>query len=144
MPPHCSCRAQAIGTWFGNEARAVAGLATSKSSGVGRKGISTKQWNYRTVAASLHSDRLKEIKDQLIAEYTGEGNAAMRTYATGVTTLMNQLSDEEVQQCREVAEEWNKKPPPPEVQRKCVWTLHFNDKIVLITPFEGQPSISTQ
>lgn len=146
LSAYCSYHAQVIGNWFGNEAKAVTGQANTKSSkstkGVSNKNISKKHWNHRTVAAELHSNRLNEIKEQLVAQYTGDGIAAMRTYANAVTTLVNELSEEEVQQCREVAEEWNRKTPPAEIQRKCVWTFYRINEIILITPFKGQPSVS--
>jgi hypothetical protein len=85
---------------------------------------------------------LNKIKEQFVAQYTGDGIVVMRTYANTITTLVNELSEEEVQQCREVVEEWNRKTPPMEIQCKCVWTFYCINEIILITPFEGQPSIS--
>jgi hypothetical protein len=112
---------QSVTIWFGNEAkRVVGGDADSgtKSQTKGRKNKPGKQWNKRLVAVVVHSDRFNEIYQQQIQEYSGEGQANLRTYASSVTTLMAELTAEEVEECQELAEVWNKEPVPKKVQQK--------------------------
>lgn len=66
----------------------------------------------------IHSECFNEIYQQQIQEYTGEGQANLRTYASSVTALMAELSAEEVEECRELTELWNKEPVPKKVQQK--------------------------
>lgn len=50
-------------------------------------------------------------------EYTGD-QANLRTYSSSVTTLMEELSKEEREECQELAEVWNKAPVPKKIQQK--------------------------
>jgi hypothetical protein len=53
-----------------------------------------------------------------VAAYEGSGNAAMRTYADAVSELWGELTKEEQEECKELADQWNKAPPPEDIQRK--------------------------
>jgi hypothetical protein len=55
----------------------------------------------------VHSDRFNEIYQQQIREYSREGQAKLRTYTSSITTLMAELTAEEVEECQELAEVWN-------------------------------------
>ena len=79
-----------------------------------------KQWNKRLVAVVIHSKRFNEIYQQQIQEYTGEGQANLRTYASSITALMAEQSAEKVEECQELTELWNKEPVPKKVQQKQV------------------------
>jgi hypothetical protein len=83
----------------------------------GRKNKPRKQWNKRLVATELHSVRFNEIYQQQMQEYTGD-QANLRTYSSSVTTLMEELSKEEREECQELAEVWNKAPVPKKIQQK--------------------------
>ena len=53
-------------------------------------------------------------------EYTRDGLATLRTYASVLTALMEELSEEELAECQEMAVRWNMEPAPREIQRKWV------------------------
>jgi hypothetical protein len=112
---------QCIATWFGNEARRVVGAegdSANNSHTRGRTGNHAKQWNKRLVAAEIHSDRFNKIYRKKIQEYTGEGQANLRTYSISVTALLEELSDEELQECQGMADIWNKQAVPRTMQQK--------------------------
>jgi hypothetical protein len=114
---------QSVGVWFGNEAKRVLGDVAepvTRSHGNSRKNKPGKQWNKRLVAAELHGKRLDEIYQKHRQEYTGDGQANLRTYSSALSALMEELSEEEVAECQELAVSWNTEPAPKEVQRKCV------------------------
>lgn len=109
---------QSIRNWFLNEAKRIVGETGQQSEGRGRKNKPGKVWNKRLVAAELHKKRLATIYQNVMQEYTGNGIASLRTYATAVTKLMEELSDEELEECQEIAETWNKESPPKDIQQK--------------------------
>jgi hypothetical protein len=114
---------QRITTWFGNEAKRVAGeggQAATKPDKNGRKNNPGKRWNKRLVAAEIHRPRLNEIHKEKMEEYAGDGQAHLRTYSTAVSELIKELSPEELADCEELAELWNKEPVPQDVQQKSV------------------------
>lgn len=113
---------QSVGIWFANEAKKVVGDPESTTQSLGKARINKpgKQWNKRLVAAELHAKRLSEIYQQLIQEYTGDGQATLRTYSSALSTLIGELTMDDLAECQETAEMWNREPPPKEVQQKSV------------------------
>ena len=112
---------QSVGVWFGNEAKRVLGVAgepVAKAHTNGRKDKPGKKWNKRLVARELHSERFHEIYRAHIQEYTGDGQANLRTFASALTMLMGELSEEELQECQDTADLWNKVPVPKKIQQK--------------------------
>ena len=81
-------------------------------------------WNRRLVAAELHGKRLNEIYRRLIREYTGDGLATLRTYAMAISALIEELSADELAECQEIADIWNRETPPKEIQQKCVTLVY--------------------
>jgi hypothetical protein len=81
-----------------------------------------KQWNKRLVAAEIHSERFQKIYHQKMKEYTGEGQANLRTYSGAVTALLDELMEEELEECQELADLWNREAVPKAVQQK--WATH--------------------
>ena len=82
-------------------------------------------WNKRLVAAEVHSQRLNEIYQEKMRNYTGEGPANLRTYSSALSDLMKELSPEELADCQEIADSWNKEPAPKDVQQKLVVCFSF-------------------
>jgi hypothetical protein len=114
---------QAVATWFGNEAKRVVGQGEQtamKHEKKGRKTNPGKTWNKRLVAREIHRQRLNVIYQQKILEYDGDGQANLRTFSGALSELMKELSPEELADCEELAELWNKEPVPREVQQKLV------------------------
>ncbi len=114
---------QSVATWFGNEAKRQVREPTEptgKSMVKGRKKNPGKQWNKRLVAAHIHADRLNDIYQEMMREYSGEGQANLRTYSSAVSALIKELSEEELADCQETADSWNKEPAPKEIQQKLV------------------------
>jgi hypothetical protein len=114
---------QSITTWFGNEAKRVVregGQAATKSQKNGRKDNSGKRWNKRLVAGEIYRPRVKEIYREKVLEYAGDGQAQLRTYSAALNELIKELSADELNDCEELAELWNKEPVPKEVQQKLV------------------------
>jgi hypothetical protein len=112
---------QSVGIWFGNEAKRVLGVAgepITKAQTNGRKNKPGKKWNKRLVAPELHSERFHDIYREHIRDYAGDGQANLRTYASAVTMLMQELSEEELQDCQDTADLWNKEPVPKKIQQK--------------------------
>jgi len=81
-------------------------------------------WNRRLVAAELHGKRLNEIYRRLIWEYSGDGLATLWTYATALSALIEELSADELAECQEIADIWNRETPPKEIQQKCVTLVY--------------------
>ena len=114
---------QSIRTWFANEAKTAVGdtaQEATESEGLpkAQKKKPGKVWNKRLVAAEVHKKRLGEIYQTGIQEYTGNGVASLRTYSAAVSTLMEELSAEELVECQEMADTWNKEPKPKDIQQK--------------------------
>lgn len=84
----------------------------------GRTDTPGKRWNKRLVAAEIHSERFQVIYSQKMKEYTGEGQAYLRTYSGAVTALLDELTEEELEECEELADLWNKEAVPKAIQQK--------------------------
>ena len=114
---------QSITTWFGHEAKRVVGeggQAATKPQKNGRKDNPGKRWNKRLVAGEIHRPRVQEIYREKVLEYAGDGQAQLRTYSAALSELIKELSPDELNDCEELAELWNKEPVPKEVQQKSV------------------------
>lgn len=99
-----------------------------------------KQWNKRLVAAEIHSERFQKIYHQKMKEYTGEGQANLRTYSGAVTALLDELTEEELEECQELADLWNREAVPKAVQQKWATYALLREE-GLIKCFTGQPNV---
>ena len=110
-------------TWFGNEAKSVVGeggQAPTMPQKNGRKDNPGKRWNKRLDAAEIHCPQVKEIYREKVLEYAGDGQAQLWTYSAALSELIKELLPDELNDCEELAELWNKEPVPKEVQQKSV------------------------
>ena len=112
---------QSVGVWFGNEAKRILGVAgepVAKAQTNSRKDKPRKKWNKRLVAKELYFERFHEIYRKHVQKYEGDGQANLRTVAFALTELTSELSEEELQECQDTADLWNKEPVPKKIQQK--------------------------
>ena len=91
---------------------------SAKSERKGHKNRPGKQWTKRSVAAERYEAQLDEIHKQYIDEYDGDGIASLRTYSAALTAVVEELTPDELEECQETADSWNKEPVPKAIQQK--------------------------
>ena len=103
-------------TWFGNEANGYAGGERSRSEKANGRGhpIRVKTWNTWTVCGSIHVERISEVQKCL----SGGTEKHLAQYADALSDVFKHLSEDEMSECKRLAEEWNRNQLPEEVQRK--------------------------
>jgi len=77
---------------------------------------STKTWTAKSVCSHLFSGRISDEQKRLSDGVEKD----IGKYRAALSNVFEELSEEEVQQCEEAAQEWNTTPLPDEVQRKYV------------------------
>jgi hypothetical protein len=75
---------------------------------------SSKAWNAKSVCSYLFTARISDEQKSL----SDGGEKEIGKYRAALANIFDNLSEEEVKRCEEVAIEWNTKPLPDEIQRK--------------------------
>jgi hypothetical protein len=75
---------------------------------------SAKAWNAKSVCSYLFTARISDEQKSL----SDGGEKEIGKYRAALANVFDNLSEEEVKRCEEVAIEWNTKPLPDEIQRK--------------------------
>lgn len=82
---------------------------------------SVKSWTPRTVCGSLHVERVSEVQRRL----SGGGETKdIGQYGRALAEVFGELSEDELEQCTTLAEQWNADVPSEEVQRR--WDADYN------------------
>jgi hypothetical protein len=81
------------------------------------------------VCSHLFAGRISDEQKSL----SDGGEKDIGKYRPALTTVFEQLSEAELQQCEDVAVEWNTNGLPDEVQRKWVTFTLYSDQLVTST-----------
>jgi len=76
--------------------------------------MSTKSWTAKSVCSHLFSDHISDEHKRL----SDGGDKDIGKYRAGLSSVFDELSEDELQQCEEAAERWNTTELPDNVQRK--------------------------
>ena len=110
---------QSVRVWFQNEAQKIVqgeniGSAAPKRDKRGHP-ASVKSWTPKSVCGSIYPDRVSDVQRRL----SGGGETKdIGQYARALGEIFGELSEDELEQCTTLAEEWNAAEPSEDVQRK--------------------------
>lgn len=76
---------------------------------------SVKSWTPRTVCGSLYVEQVSDVQRRL----SGDGETKdIGQYGRALAEVFGKLSDDELERCTTLAEQWNADVPSEEVQRR--------------------------
>lgn len=81
------------------------------------KWVYMRKWSVRQVVAHSYKNEVNKEVERLSGGRPGS-KAFMAHFQQGVKNVMEELSEEELAEAADQAEEWNVAAPPPEVQAR--------------------------
>ena len=109
-----NCRySQCVRTWFGNYASGNTKEAKSKSDTRGHS-MSSRAWTAKSVCCHVFSDRISDEQKRL----SDGGEKDIGKYKPALSSVFDALTEAELKQCEDFAEQWNTNPLPDDIQRK--------------------------
>jgi hypothetical protein len=80
---------------------------------------SSRTWNSKSVCAHIFTERISDEQKNL----SDNGEKDISNYHPALTKIFEELDEEEMKQCEDLAVEWNTSALPDDVQRKWVINL---------------------
>ena len=75
---------------------------------------STKTWTAKSVCSHIHSKRISDEQTKL----SNDGDKIIGNYRAALGKVFEDLDEVELEECENLAVEWNTKPLPDEIQQK--------------------------
>jgi hypothetical protein len=109
---------QSVRTWFGNYASGNTKEERPGKSKSDTRGhpTSSKAWTAKSVCGQIFNARISDEQKSL----SDGPDKDIGKYRAALSNVFDNLSEEEVKQCEDLAIEWNKTPLPDDIQRKYV------------------------
>jgi hypothetical protein len=99
---------QSLATWFHNK-----GWKRGKKERL----QFTKKWNWRMVVSDKYRDEIMALAKEPLDEGPNQ-RQVFGQYSKSLQRICDGLSEDEKEECREQAAEWNSRGPPVEVQQR--------------------------
>jgi hypothetical protein len=102
---------------------------------LGPAGVSQRRWTARQVFVHLHKDDIRLACDELAGTTERQKPSWLSKYQLATKQLYDALEEEDVEELRQKADEWNRYGPSEDIQLEYAHICDFST--LLLTPASG-------